>query len=96
MPVDFKGTVYQKNRMGHYILAQKNNFRILFFSNLFKKLLSACMGNTLNGEKVLKLNIPRLVIENHEINFRSSTPDLDRFDPAKKPSHATVPLNKAF
>jgi hypothetical protein len=23
MPDDFKGTVYQKNRMGHYILASK-------------------------------------------------------------------------
>jgi hypothetical protein len=51
------------------------------------------MENTLNGKKVLKLSISRLIIEHDEKNFRSSLPTLDRFDEAKKPSPATVPVN---
>jgi hypothetical protein len=43
-------------------------------------MLSAYMENTLNGEKVLKLSISRLIIEHHEKNLRSSLPTLDRID----------------
>ncbi len=40
----------------------------------------------------MELNISQLIIEQYENNFISSFPSLDRFDKAKKPSEATVPL----
>jgi hypothetical protein len=53
--------------MGDY--AGKNNIKILFFSYLFTKFLSAYMENTRNGEKVLKFLISCLDIEQHERKF---------------------------
>jgi hypothetical protein len=43
-------------------------------------MLSAYRENTLNGEKLLKLSISLLIIEQHEKNFRSSLSSLDRSD----------------
>jgi hypothetical protein len=45
------------------------------------------------AKKVMKLSISRLIFEQHEKIFRSSLLTLDSADYAKKPSHATVPLN---
>ncbi len=50
------------------------------------------MENTLKSEKSVKIGISRLIIEHHEKHFRSTLPPLNRFDEAKKQSHATVPL----
>jgi hypothetical protein len=58
--------------MGHYIFTGLERTTYKFY---FKKtLLSAEMENTLNGEKMLKLNITRLIVEHHETKFRSSLP----------------------
>jgi hypothetical protein len=80
MPGAFKGTVFEKIEWGIINWPKKNNLQILFFRNLEKKISSLCMENTLNGEKVIKLNISRLIIEQHEKNFRSSLSTLDRSD----------------
>jgi hypothetical protein len=77
MPGDFKVTVYQKNRKGHYI---RTTYKFYFEGNLNKILLSAYMENTPIGNKSDK-------IKHISVNNRSSLPTLDRFDSAKKPSH---------
>jgi hypothetical protein len=81
MPNYFKGTVFQKNSIGNYIMAEEEQYN---FSIIFKKIfLSADMKilkNMLNDEKVEKLSISQLIIEQHEKNFRSSLSILDRFD----------------
>jgi hypothetical protein len=42
MPGDFKGTLYKKNQMGHYIFwSKKNNSQILLFKNLLLNYLLA-------------------------------------------------------
>ncbi len=51
MPADFKGRIFQKNRMGHYMLAWKEQHKNLIFKNIDKKLLLVLMENALNGEK---------------------------------------------
>ncbi len=48
------------------------------------------MENTLNGKKVLKFSISRLLREQNE--NKSSLFFQDRYDKSKKQSHATVPL----
>jgi hypothetical protein len=48
IPGDFKRTVYQKNLMGHYIPAYKEQLTTFIFP---ESLLSAYMENTLNDEK---------------------------------------------
>jgi hypothetical protein len=73
MPDDFKGTEFQKNLKGDYIMVDEEQ---LNFSVIFKKMfLSADMKNMLDDEKVVKLSI-----EQHEKIFRSSLSILDRFD----------------
>jgi hypothetical protein len=85
-----KGHYFEKIEREIIYRPETNNFQILFFINpLNQKIFSAYMENTLN---VLKFYISRLIIEEPEKNFRSSLSVLDRFDSAKKLSHATVPL----
>jgi hypothetical protein len=50
-----KGKVYQKIQWDIIYWHRKNNFQILFFSNLEKNELSAYMENTLNYEKSVKI-----------------------------------------
>jgi hypothetical protein len=51
MPGDFKETVFRKNPMGGYMLAQGEQFPIfIFWLSLKQQLLSAYTENTLNGE----------------------------------------------
>jgi hypothetical protein len=48
---DFKGTAFQKNRVGGYILGKDEQFTNLFFWKSFKKnLLFAYTENTLNNK----------------------------------------------
>ncbi len=51
MPGDFKGTVFQKNRVGGYILAKNEQFKnLIFWISLKPKLLFAYTETALNGE----------------------------------------------
>jgi hypothetical protein len=45
------------------------------------------------AKKVLKVCLTQLIIIQIEKNFRFFLSIVDGFDLAKKPSHATVPLN---
>ncbi len=54
-----KGQCIKKIEWDIIYWPRRNNLKILFFSNLEKKLLSVLMENTLIGEKVL-------IIEHHE------------------------------
>ncbi len=65
-----KGQYIEKIELDIIYLPRKNNLQILFFRNLGKKtLLSAYLENMLNGEKVLKVRISRLIVEQHEKKF---------------------------
>ncbi len=77
---NLKGQFIKKIEWDIIYWPSKNNLQILFFNNLEKNLLSAYMENLLNGKKVIKLSISRLIIEHHEKHFRSSLPTLDRID----------------
>ncbi len=51
MPWDFKGTVFQKNRVGGYLLAENEQFKnSIFWISLKPKLLYAYTETKLNGE----------------------------------------------
>jgi hypothetical protein len=68
--VTLKGQYIEKIELDIIYLPRKNNLQILFFRNLGKKtLLSAYLENMLNGEKVLKVRISRLIVEQHEKKF---------------------------
>jgi hypothetical protein len=72
---------------------RKNHLKIYLLEILKKKsVFSAYIETMLNGEKVLKLSISQLIIEQHEKIFRSSLSTLERSDYAKKPTYATVSL----
>jgi hypothetical protein len=67
--VTLKGQYIKKIEWGIILysvyLPRKNNLQILFFRNLEKKLLSAYMDNTLNGEKSDE-------IKHISVNFRTT------------------------
>jgi hypothetical protein len=64
----------------------------LIFRNL-ERIKFAYMENTQNAEKSIAKNIS-LIIKKLLTFFLSSLSTLDRFDEARKPSHATVPLRR--
>ncbi len=78
MPGDFKGPAYRRNRMGHHKLTKKEQLKDYIFQKYWKKLALCCIWRILhiNGEKVLKLSISQLIIEQYEKIFRSSLPTL--------------------
>jgi hypothetical protein len=85
---DFKGQLSKKLSGTLYTGLERTTSKLDFSVISNKNLFSAYMEITVNGEKVLKLSISRLIIEHHENNFRSFLPNLDRFDLAKK--HLTL------
>ncbi len=51
MPGDFKGTVFQKNRVGGYLLAQNEQFKNqIFWLSVKQKLRYAQTETTLKGK----------------------------------------------
>ncbi len=63
MPSDFKGTVFQKNLVGGYVLAQNEQFiNQIFWISLKPKLLYVYTETTLNGEYSISVN--------NNINFK--------------------------